>query len=370
MPRRPRGSGCCYQRADGLWVAQLRQGGRRLVRYAKTAHQAQRALAQLVRLSTQGPLPASRPPTVADHLQRWLEDATPRLKPTTRTRYAQLVRYYLVPELGAMRLDRLTPERLVEALRRWRERASEGTVRQAFAVLARALQVAVRWRLISHNPAALVDRPRPSAPPPLRWTAEDAKRFLAATQRARWHALWALLLGTGMRLGEALGLTWDDLDLGQGTARIARTLTWVGSTPHLQPPKTAASRRTLALPPFALEALRRWRRQQAEERLAAGPHWQDGRNSVFVTAHGTTPSASNLHRAWRAACRRAGVPVVRLHDARHLAATLLVASGLDVKGVQATLGHANVVTTLGTYAHAVAGAGRRAAEALQRALGQ
>lgn len=363
----PNGLGTVYQRKDGYWVAALSLGGKRIVRYAASRSDALKQLAALVGDQQAGLLVRPERLTVEAFLLDWLKAVSPDLKPAVGARYEQLVRLYHFPTLGRLQLQRLRPTHIVAAIGEWHRHAAPGTVNAAYRVLHRALGMAVRWDLLSANPGDRVDRPNPRYRASTVWTAEQARTFLATAQADRWYALWTLLIGTGCRLGEALGLEWADLS--GDTINIQRSLSEGPSGPILQAPKTKSSVRTLTLPGFVLEALREHRHRQLEERMAAGPSWQDARGAIFTTAAGTTPTRSNLRRSFLRLGGIAGVPVCRIHDLRHLVATLLVANGVDLRAVATRLGHSDVGTTLRIYAHAVPAGDRLAAEALERAIG-
>jgi len=194
------------------------------------------------------------------------------------------------------------------------------------------------------------------------WGTEEVRLFRETTAADRERALWDVLLGAGLRIGEALGLQWSDI--GTDTLRVARTLSYLGAEGYrLGPPKTRAGIRTLVLPPWVMESLRRWRIHQAEERLRSG-QWADDRGAVFTDACGRPLSPGSLRRRFRKACGNAGVPPIRIHDLRHVHASLAVAMGADPKTVQARLGHSTLDMTLGVYSHRAQDADRQLAERL------
>lgn len=365
----PNSLGSVYQRTDGRWVAALSLGSKRLARYAATRKEALALLQELLGDQRAGLLAEPTSTTVGAFLDSWIETVEPDLKPSTRARYRQLVARYLKPTLGHVRLQRLQPVHILAAVAQWRT-TSPGSAPHAYRALHRALALATKWGLLARNPCDQVDHPRSPHKEPTIWTIDQARTFLSATEPDRWYPLWGFLAGTGARLGEALGLEWPDVDLDHGTAALRRSLVWVEGTPILQQSlKTRSSRRTLSLPSFVAAELRQWKVRQAEDRLAAGPAWKDERRAIFTTSSGTPPSPGNLRCSFRRGCKRAGVPPCRLHDLRHLAATTMVAGGVDPKAVQARLGHSSLTMTLGLYSHVVPSGDRQAALALERALG-
>jgi integrase len=285
--------------------------------------------------------------------------------------YRQLIRDHLAPALGHVTLARLRPEQVqglhVAMLESGR---SPKTISNAHGVLHAALQQAVRWRLIQTNVAGLVRPPRRPRPEMHVLSPEQVRQLLDGADEARDpHAvLWALALGTGLRQGELLGLAWPDLDLERGLLHVRRSLTHLPAGDVLGEPKSASSRRSVRLGPGLVERLASHRRSGAEAALREGRSY-DLNGSVFRRTDGRPLSASIVLKAWHRALERAGLPMVRFHDARHSVATTLLARGLSARLVADVLGHANVSTTLAVYAHSTAAQHDQAAAILGEALG-
>jgi integrase len=195
----------------------------------------------------------------------------------------------------------------------------------------------------------------------------ETKRLLAATAATRYGALWNLLLYTGLRPGEALGLTWDDVSVEHETLRVQRALVpqkrdASGRTWRLEEPKTATSRRAVPLLPATVEALRWHRTRQEAERLVAGAGYRD-LGFVFADERGEPLRADVVYKVhFRRACRMAGVPGLTLYQCRHSAATLMLEAGVPLKVVQERLGHATITLTADTYSHVSASLQQRAVE--------
>jgi integrase len=320
-PRRPRGEGTVYRKPDGRWAGQLsvtHPDGRRVrpVVHGKTRAEAVRKLRELRAEIERGRQPADHRTRLEAFLTSWL-DGRHDLAPRTLHRYRELVTYHVVPHLGGRPLAGLTPV----ALASWHAALlgrglSPGTVRQAHAVLRRALEDAARWGLVERNVARLVRPPRADRPLERPLTPEEARRLLDAAASTRYGSLWAVALGTGLRLGELRGLRWGDVDLERGRVRVSGQLT--GGAPSRRPPKRGSGRE-VPLPAFALQALYSW-----PQRLLAAPHPEA---LVWTTRSGKPLSARNLHRDLAALCRRAGVPRRSPHDLRDSCATLLLEAG-------------------------------------------
>lgn len=303
--------------------------------------------------------------TLAAFLTRWLEDVVrPRLRPRTQDYY----RYgcgLILPHLGQVRLARLAPvhvQGMLAALER--EGATLYQRRAAYVTLHAALRQAVRWGMLRSNPCEPVPAPRPPRREMQTMTPEQARRFLAEARGDRYYALYAVLLGCGLRVGEALALTWPDVDLAGGRLTVRRTLGWSRGRPFFQEPKTAAGRRTVDMPPFVADALK-----EHQERMQAEGHLLTDHLLVFVDRGGGPVRLENLRRrSFLPTLRRAGIPRLRLHDLRHTFATLNLLGGAHPRVVQQVLGHADITTTLGTYSHVLPTLGQEAARRLDQLL--
>jgi len=378
MPRhsgkRANGEGTVYLRKDGRWEAALMvptpTGAlvRRRV-YGKTRQEAHEKLTALARLVHQGMPVASASHTVEAYLRAWLHEvAKRRVRPRTWETYELLIRRHIVPVIGDKRLDRLTAADVRRLLDRKRdEELSTSTVRQLHAVLRVALQQAVREDLLPRNIARLVEVPVPSNDPVWPLTMDEARRLLKTASEDRLYALWAVAVGVGLRRGEALGLRWEDVDLEDGTVRVAQSLQRAQGRLQFSAPKTARSRRTVPLPHVCVEALRGHRHRQDGERQRLGEAWTES-GLVFTTAVGTPIEPRNLNRSFDALCARADVRRVRLHDLRHTCASLLLAQGVSPRVVMETLGHSQISITMNTYTHVMPAVQREAAARMHQAL--
>lgn len=211
------------------------------------------------------------------------------------------------------------------------------SVVHAHRVLGRALRVAEIAGLIDRNVAPLARPPRVPQAEMRTLSPEQARTLLRVAADDRLAALYTVALATGAREGQLLGLRWDDIDWDAGAVRIQRTLLRTGY--QLAETKTASSRRSVPLGLTALDALRRHRKMQAEERLRAGAAWED-RSLVFTTAIGTPLDAGALlRRTHYPLLARAGLPRLNFHALRHTAATLPLAAGTHPRIVAERLGH-------------------------------
>jgi len=375
MSKRANGEGTIFRERGG-WRAQVtytdpQTGRRRRQSVSGATHAEVRAKVRAVRQRLDEGAPAcDAAVTFAVWAQLWLTatlPASPR-RPSTQETYAYLARGHLLPRLGHMRLDRLAASDVDGLVLQMRQGGSApSTIRQTYTVLRAILDAAVRDGLVHRNVASLVTRP----PVPRRdaeyLTLAQLQKLLAETSGARLHPLVLLLVTTGLRRGEALGLSWDAIDFDVGSARVTRQLVRSAGRLRFTPPKSERSRRTVVLPAATVAALLEHRETQEAERQAAGQSWQD-HGLVFCTEIGTPLDPANASRWYATVARRAGV-VGGLHTLRHSAATLWVASGTHLRVVSESLGHSSVAITGDVYAHVGAEMQRDAADRAALALG-
>lgn len=367
------GQGTISRRKDGRYQVRVTMaGGRRVTTYARSPEEAERERQRLVEARELDVDPTRQ--TVADFLHSWLgslrEAHHRRLRPRTLDHYELIVRLHIIPTLGRHRLDRLA-EHHVQA---WLDSAtvSPRTVHHHRAVLRRALNVALRRRLIPVNPAAGVELPAADyQAKPL--SLEEARKLLEATAEARLGPLWRLALDTGFRLSELLGLGWDDVDLEAGTVTLHSQLQrefeprdgegrrdgrWVR-----RPLKAARRLERLALMPETVDALVTHKRAMAAERKPSWVYW----GLLFPTPRGQPYQSSVVLREFRAACGLAGIEERRIHDLRHTTASLMDELGVAEHVRQNRLGHATNAMAR-RYAKAAASLDRQAAETFAAAL--
>jgi integrase len=378
--KRPRASGesSIYKDEDGRWHGFVSMGkkenGRRDRRHVSGATRAA-VVARVRAIEAKRDAgiveAAGRAPTVAEWLDHWLDNiAARKVRARTLESYRSTVRLHLRPGVGHHRLDRLQPEHLERLYAALADKGlSPASILRAHRVLSRALRVASQRGKVARNVATLVDPPtvkHPTTALPL--CADEARQVLTTAQAHRNAARWTVALAVGLRQSEALGLRWADIDLDNGTLTVRRGLHRVAQQGLVyEEPKADRSRRTLALPGQLVEALRAHRAAQLEERVAAGPLWQDN-DLVFAQANGRPIERKSDWHSWKALLREAGVREVRLHDGRHTAATLLLSEGVHPRVVMEVLGHAQMRTTTDTYSHVMPALGRDAADRMGKAL--
>lgn len=339
----------------------------RRTRFASSEKAAKAMLAEMRRAHAGGrPLPDDRL-TVGKWLVRWLDHAAPSFRPGTVRAYDQVIRSYLLPDLGTLPLRTLAPSRVETTLHRMAARGlSPMTCAHARDVLKRSLADAVRDGHVERNVAALARPPRQERGQIAAPSTATVRALLAALEGHRLRDMIVVMAATGIRVGEAMGLRWKDTTADTLTVRYQ--LARIDGEPVLAEPKSQRARRTILLPPVAAAALRSQKARQAEDKLAAGDRWQDATGLVFLTAQGRPLSESTVQWVLSQTCKAAGLPHVSPHGLRRYAATIAASTG-DMKAAQGLLGHTAAALTGDFYATATDASRRRAADAAQEALG-
>lgn len=350
MPARraPRGRGSVFEdKARGRWVAQLKVGGKLLRKYAASEAEAWDLRDNLVSDARLGVSTSTT--RLAEYLAEWLE--TLRLRPSTVTGYRAKVRLYLAPApLGTVTLSRLAPVHLRRLFKDLEERQlAPATIRQTRAILQSALRQAQEDGLVGRNVAALVKPPALERAAPRALTPDQARTLLESLRGNRLEALYATTVLLGLRQGEVLGLRWQDLDLEGRVLHVEQTLGRQGGAYFTGRPKTESSRRSLPMPEVLVAALSARQVSQKAEFLKSGARPEH--DLVFTTKGGNPVNGSWLTHDLYRRLEAAGLPVVRFHDLRHAAASLLLAEGFGPREIMLVLGHSTIALTMDVYAH-------------------
>ncbi len=349
--------GSVYKRNDGRWVAQYRDAkDKTRYIYRKTKAEAKKALRDALKDRDDGFVPADRL-TVGMYIDEWMEERKNTVSARTWRVQESIIRCRVKPHIGDTRFCKLAPADVRGLYRRLiKHGLSPATVGHIHVILKGACRDAVRDKRIRTNPLDDVKPPKQARKEKDVLTPDEVKRLLQAVKGDRFECAFYLLALTGVRVGECLALTFDSLDLEAGTITISSTLHHGECTA----PKTASSRRTLALPKRALDSL---------VRLCEVEEGQRG--YLFQTSTGKPVDVSNFYRwTWKSALRRAGLPEhITPHSLRHGTASLLLNQNVPVPVVSRYLGHANPGVTMRTYAHMIDGTSGMAANAMGDALG-
>ena len=387
--RRPNGAGSVSLRPDGACDVRVSlPGGQRRRRVlqrlpeetkAQFLRRGESVAASMLEATAKGHVVPSGHLTVEMYSQEWLESESAKteagrgLAPSTLNFYRQVFTLYVNPLVGSRPLPQLVIGDVETMMNRL---ASQGrsvrTVQAARNSLSRLLKAARREGLVdgiatenaSHARRTLASEIGPASKA---LEPEQVKKLLDVAHETRWEPLVTTLALLGVRKGEALALSWSDVDLDQGSVTIRRSLSRITNNGHsrmlIAPTKTKGSRRTLPLPAVLVAVLRSWKVEQTRQRLKVGYLWgRDwiGENLVFTTPIGTPVDPDNLRHALERLGREAGIGHVNPHRLRHSVASVLIANGHTPPEVARILGHSSPSVTLMYYAHAFDNASVRA----------
>ncbi|MEU4801063.1 site-specific integrase [Actinosynnema sp. NPDC023587] len=411
--RAPNGASSIYLGSDGKWHGRITMGvkdnGEPDRRHVKRASETEvlKAVRELERQRDSGRVvKPGKAWTLEKWLIHWLENiATPAITPNAASAYGYAVRKWLIPGLGAHRLDRLQPEHLEKLYVNMQAQGrSAGYAHQVHRTARTALNVAVARGHLASNPAKLAKAPHVEEQEVEPFTIEEAQRILRCAAKRRNGARFAIALALGLRKGEALGLKWSRIDLDGGFLRTPRQLQrhkWAhgcenpnacGTGRHKTKPckptckqhrrkpcpppcrpdcvahastcpqrhggglkevpvKSRAGRRAVGIPKPLIVQLRAHKEAQDAEREHAGSEWHEG-EWVFTQPNGRTIDPRRDHDEWKQLLGEAGVRDARLHDARHTAATILLVMGVTPRAVMEIMGWSQLSMTT-RYQHMV-----------------
>ena len=308
--------------------------------------------------------------TMETHLNEWLNGSVrSTVGQRTYQLYEYIARKHLIPVLGAIPISKLRAQN-IQSL--YADKQSEGlsprTIELLHITLHKSLDNAVKTGLLVHNPIDAVDRPKVERHEIKTMSEDDVNRFLDEARKGDYYNLFFLYLFTGLRRNEALALRWTDIDLLGAQLSVNRTMQFIDNNVTFKQPKTAASRRQIALSPSTCVTLRLHREAQDKIRQRFGMVPVSDSELVFCQWDGKPYSPDVVTRNWIKTVRRCGLDGIRLHDARHTHASLLLKQGVHPKVVSERLGHAGIAITMDLYSHVVPGMQKAAALGFDNAI--
>ncbi len=380
---RKRGFGTVTQRKDGRWEGAVTYGynesgnpKRHRVYGATEAEAAAKLRAILAKLTNGIPIQQDKQ-TVAEFLDFWMAQHVAGLEPKTRRGYEQIVRLYLKPNIGKIQLTKLTAQQVQAMLRTMTLEGSPGkkplspqTVRLTRAALRAALNLAWKWGIVSENVAARTTTPKRQQKEAVYLTVEEADALVTASMNHYVGGLIYLGLVTGMRLGEASGLTWQDVEFEKEQFHVRGQLQRVEGKFVLKSPKSISSRRMYPITEDIHLVLSRQRELQSIWAKEADP--DEPFNTLdlcFTTDAGRPLDPKTVDKHLKRLCDAAGVKRVSFHKLRHTCGSHLVADGVPMAVVKQYLGHSQISLTINTYAHMVPAAHKQAADRARKLLG-
>jgi len=315
--------------------------------------------------------------TVGEWIDRWLKYyAWPNLSAETSQAYDIMARKHLIPALGRIPLQQLTDtylesyyaDKLSSGRRDGQGGLSPRTVRHHHRLLHVLLEWAVEKNIVKRNVSNSAYAPKFRPKEMKTFSQGEMRAFLDSVKDTEFYPVFYTALFTGMRRFELLAVRWSDVDLNLGSISINRTLHHLADKSFIfQPPKTEKSRRQVPLAPSNSIVLRHHLERQREVGMLMEREI-NGETLVFCHADGSPLLPHSVSQAWRRLVRKAGFPGIRMHDARHTHATLMLEQGVNWKIISERLGHGSVAMTLDLYAHVSPGLQQAAAHGFDRVL--
>lgn len=369
--RREKGSGSIFKRGDS-YVAQVQDGftaaGKPKYKQVrcKTRTDAVRTLNELTSLLVQGKrIPGKNGYTVSGWLDVWLDDhVKPHRESKTYDFYRLMANKHVKPHLGRLDLQKVTPTdvsrlfKLIEA-----DGATANTIQAVRRTLRAAYGVAMKYGLVHDNPVSKTFAPKLQRVERTHFTAEQIQKLLGALRGSPIENLVRFTLATGMRIGEASGVTWSAVDLEHQTVLVKTQLQRVNKNLVLKPLKTEKSTRTIPLVGHSLDSV------QSERERQAGADYVNALDLVFLNPWGRPFDPKYVNDRLHDALSTAGLPRVGMHTLRHSAATFMLMAGLNLHQVSRYLGHSQIALTSNLYGHVLDNAMRDAASKLQEGYG-
>jgi len=299
--------------------------------------------------------------TLAQFMDRWLENTKPNVAPRTHERYAEIARRNIAPLLGSVLLSKLKPAQILEAygkaLSKGRSDGKGGlspqTVQHMHRVLKQALKQAVRWELLHRNPADAVDAPKVERRQMQVYNVPQTVDLIEAVRGKRVFIAVVLAAMCGLRRGEIAALRWHNVDLDKGRLLVVQSAEQTRAGIRYTEPKRGRTH-NVSLSAVVVSELRAWRVEQAQEMLRLGIRPTDD-TLVCTTAAGNGIQPNSLTHEWLKSIEGTGLPRIRFHDLRHTHATHMLASGVHVKVASERLGHSKIGITLDLYSHVMPG---------------
>ena len=366
------------------------------IRHQKTIHckkksEAQIELAKFLTEVESGLIVDGNIPTFAQYVEIWTKDyALKELAPSTYYRYKRMLETRITPYFGHYKLNKIKPtdimrfydllEEDTQIVRRknnngkkTRKPLSQKTILEHHRLLSAMLHRAVYWQLIVSNPAERVQAPKTKKPKRKYYDDEQSKALISnlmelTEEQFKYKVAIILTIFTGVRLGELMGLEWDDINFREGIVSINRSSQYLADKGvFTKTPKTESSIRDVAIPDFVVSLLEDYKYWYDEQKYQYGELWYDS-NRLFVQADGKPMHPSTISKWFEKFVAQIGLPVINFHGLRHTNATLLIAQNIDVSVVAARLGHAQITTTLNFYVHPIISHNKTAGFALENLL--
>ena len=367
----------------------------RPIKKSKTVHcskkEAKIELAKFVADVQKGMYVEGKSLKFTDFVEIWKRDyGSKELAPSTYKRYLGILESRIIPFFGHFRVDKIKPTDIMQFYdllskdtqivrrkdnngKKTGKPLSPKTILEHHRLLRAMLQKAVYWQMIVSNPAERVQAPKTKKPKRKYYDDEQSKALISnlmelTEEQFKYKVAIILTIFTGVRLGELMGLEWDDINFREGIVSINRSSQYLADKGvFTKTPKTESSIRDVAIPDFVVSLLEEYKYWYDEQKYQYGELWYDS-NRLFVQADGKPMHPSTISKWFEKFVAQIGLPVINFHGLRHTNATLLIAQNIDVSVVAARLGHAQITTTLNFYVHPIISHNKTAGFALENLL--
>ena len=367
----------------------------RPIKKSKTVHcskkEAKIELAKFVADVQKGMYVEGKSLKFTDFVEIWKRDyGSKELAPSTYKRYLGILESRIIPFFGHFRVDKIKPTDIMQFYdllskdtqivrrkdnngKKTGKPLSPKTILEHHRLLRAMLQKAVYWQMIVSNPAERVQAPKTKKPKRKYYDDEQSKTLISGLmelteEQFKYKVAIILTIFTGVRLGELMGLEWDDINFREGIVSINRSSQYLADKGvFTKTPKTESSIRDVAIPDFVVSLLEEYKYWYDEQKYQYGELWVDS-NRLFVQADGRPMHPSTISKWFEKFVAQIGLPVINFHGLRHTNATLLIAQNIDVSVVAARLGHAQITTTLNFYVHPIISHNKTAGFALENLL--
>ena len=367
----------------------------RPIKKSKTVHcskkEAKIELAKFVADVQKGMYVEGKSLKFTDFVEIWKRDyGSKELAPSTYKRYIGILESRIIPFFGHFRVDKIMPTDIMQFYdllskdtqivrrkdnngKKTGKPLSPKTILEHHRLLRAMLQKAVYWQMIVSNPAERVQAPKTKKPKRKYYDDEQSKALISGLmelteEQFKYKVAIILTIFTGVRLGELMGLEWDDINFREGIVSINRSSQYLADKGvFTKVPKTESSIRDVAIPDFVVSLLEEYKCWYDNQKALFGELWYDS-NRLFVQADGKPMHPSTISKWFEKFVAQIGLPVINFHGLRHTNATLLIAQNIDVSVVAARLGHAQITTTLNFYVHPIISHNKTAGFALENLL--
>ncbi|MGG4449594.1 site-specific integrase [Brevibacillus porteri] len=315
--------------------------------------------------------------TVSNFINEWLDKyAKNNLEAKTLETYMGHIKNRIIPEFGHMKLDQIKPMHILSFIRKLENdgtrqdgksgRLSTGTIEYIYRVLKNVFNRATDWQVIKSNPMEAIKKPKVEHAEMSVYDEWESQLLFAALEKESlmWRVMITIALTTGLRRGELLGLEWKNVDLNEFTIDVRQSLTYVKDIGYIvKEPKTKNSKRIVSIPESLIPDLKALKLESSKDRMKSAELWEDGEYFfVFSSDFGKPLYPSSVKTWWSRFTKRHNLKYIRFHDLRHTSATLLINKGVHAKIISERLGHANILTTMNVYGHALRSADKEAAK--------